>query len=73
MTKAPGTGRFSLRALVRSHRGLGRMESDVRGVRRFMKFEGVGASKFVKLFLDGLKQATGLKPKSGRHSPDHTS
>jgi hypothetical protein len=61
VTKAPGTGRFSLRALVRSHRGLGHMESDVQGVRRFMKFEEVDAFKFVRLFLDGLKQATGLK------------
>jgi hypothetical protein len=35
------------------------------GVRHFMKFEEVDASKFVKLFLDGMKQAAGLKPKSG--------
>jgi hypothetical protein len=36
------------------------------GVRHFMKFEEVDASRFVKLFLDGMKQAAGLKPKSGQ-------
>ena len=35
------------------------------GVRHFMRFEEVDASKFVKLFLDGMKQAAGLKAKSG--------
>lgn len=30
------------------------------GVRHFFKFEEVDASRFVKLFLDGMKQAAGL-------------
>src|SRR5580658_6926473 len=30
------------------------------GVRHFFKFEEVDASRFVKLFLDGMKQAVGL-------------
>jgi hypothetical protein len=30
------------------------------GVRHFLKFEEVDASRFVKLFLDGMKQAAGL-------------
>src|SRR5882757_5919063 len=35
------------------------------GIRQFLKFEEVDASRFVKLFLDGMKQAGGLSPRSG--------
>lgn len=35
------------------------------GIRHFLKFEEVDASRFVKLFLDGMKQAGGLSPRSG--------
>ena len=35
------------------------------GIRSFLRFEEVDASRFVKLFLDGMKQAGGLSPRSG--------